>query len=176
MLSLAFTSCKDACEDFTCGENQNVTEDVLTGICVCLCDIGFAGPDCTLTQEAFDQQLITEYLTENNIEAESLESGLHYVITDSYGLAPGPSLSDEVVVSYKGYLLSGLVFDEPDEQISFPLENVIEGWQQGIPLFAKGDKGKLFIPSALGYGGNPPPGAPIPANAVLVFDIELHDY
>ena len=51
------------------------------------------------------------------------------------------------------------------------LFNTIRGWQQGIPLFKKNGKGKLLVPSHLGYGsrdfGN------IPKNSVLIFDIEL---
>ena len=50
---------------------------------------------------------------------------------------------------------------------------MIQGWQEGIPLFSEGGIGKLLIPSALGYGnrsvGN------IPENSVLIFDVELMD-
>ena len=56
---------------------------------------------------------------------------------------------------------------------TFPLSGVIAGWQQGIPLFKKGGKGILLIPSELGYG-NVSQGA-IPENSVLIFDIELID-
>jgi len=51
------------------------------------------------------------------------------------------------------------------------LTNVIQGWQEGIPLFSEGGSGILLIPSALGYGnqsiGN------IPANSVLIFEVTL---
>lgn len=172
--TLLFTACKDACEDFTCEANKEAIEDVITGICLCICSDGFVGENCDQTQNDFDIDLIKSYLLDNEIEAESLDNGLHYVITESLGATPGPQLSDVVDVTYSGYLLNGTVFDSGS--LEFALSSVIEGWQIGIPFFAKGDKGTLFIPSALAYGTNPPPGTVIPANAVLLFDIELHDY
>jgi FKBP-type peptidyl-prolyl cis-trans isomerase FkpA len=74
-------------------------------------------------------------------------------------------------VDYTGYFMDGKVFDESVS--TFSLRGVIAGWREGIPLFGKGGKGKLLIPSRLGYGSNPPPG--IPKDAVLLFDIHLID-
>ena len=71
---------------------------------------------------------------------------------------------------------SGEEFDSSwgrGESIEFPLNRLIKGWQEGIPLFKKGGKGILLIPSELGYG-NVSQGA-IPENSVLIFDIELID-
>lgn len=127
-------------------------------------------------QLAKDIKKIEEYLDENNLTAESTASGLHYIIEEP-GTGGHPSLgnNDEVTVHYKGYLLDGSVFDQTNgSPISFGLQQVIVGWQEGIPLFQKGGKGQLFIPSGLGYGANPPPG--IPSRAVLVFDVELVDF
>jgi len=172
LTAVLFSACKEPCEDFDCPVNQKAIEDILTGICICHCDNGFAGPDCSQTQHEFDIDLIKSYLLDNNIEAESTDSGLHYVITESAGGTTHPELSDEVEVTYKGYLIDGTVFDSGT--LSFPLTGVIEGWQEGIPLFSKDDVGILFIPSALAYGENGQGG--IPPNSVLIFDIELHDF
>ena len=57
--------------------------------------------------------------------------------------------------------------------ITFPLSGVIQGWQEGIPLFKEGGSGILLIPSALGYGSQSV--GSIPANSVLIFDINLID-
>jgi FKBP-type peptidyl-prolyl cis-trans isomerase FkpA len=121
-----------------------------------------------------DIKKIEAYLDENGLVAQSTASGLHYIIEEP-GTGGHPTLDDEVTVNYKGYLLDGNVFDQTSgTPITFGLRQVILGWQEGIPLFQKGGKGKLFIPSGLGYGANPPSG--IPSRAVLAFDVDLVDF
>jgi FKBP-type peptidyl-prolyl cis-trans isomerase FkpA len=118
-----------------------------------------------------DLDLIAKYLAEKNLTAQSTASGLHYII-EKPGTDGNPNINSTVTVHYKGHFLDGKVFDQTTgTPISFPLNAVIKGWQEGIPLFQKGGKGVLIIPSELGYGTRPPSG--IPANAVLVFDVEL---
>ena len=123
-------------------------------------------------QREIDQQLIEDFINEHNLDADSTSSGLYYVI-DEPGSAEHPTLSDVVTVTYVGFLLNGDVFDSRPNQ-TFPLNQVIAGWQEGIPLFGKGGKGWLIIPSHLGYGDRVLSG--IPANSVLVFDINLIDF
>jgi len=75
-------------------------------------------------------------------------------------------------VAYTGYYTNGEIFDGSNAQgITFNLNGVIDGWRIGIPYFKEGGSGKLLIPSALGYGPNG--GGSVPANSVLIFDIEL---
>ncbi len=57
--------------------------------------------------------------------------------------------------------------------ISFGLNQVIKGWTDGVPGMKVGGVRRLLIPAAQAYGATPPPGSGIPANADLVFDIEL---
>ncbi|MDQ5963666.1 MAG: hypothetical protein QG629_749 [Patescibacteria group bacterium] len=57
--------------------------------------------------------------------------------------------------------------------ISFPLSGVIAGWTEGVPGMKVGGKRRLVIPAAKAYGSRPPYGSGIPADADLVFDIEL---
>lgn len=119
---------------------------------------------------------IRKYIEDNNLDAKSTESGLHYVI-EKEGNGEHPTLSDRVEVHYHGYFTDGKVFDssvDRGESISFGLNQVIAGWQEGIPLFSKGGKGKLIIPSNLGYGSRD--SGPIPGNSVLVFDVELINF
>lgn len=123
-------------------------------------------------QRDIDQQLIEDFINEHNLDADSTSSGLYYVI-DEPGSAEHPTLSDVVTVTYVGFLLNGDIFDSRPNQ-TFPLNQVIAGWQEGIPLFGKGGKGLLIIPSHLGYGDRVISG--IPANSVLVFDITLEDF
>lgn len=119
---------------------------------------------------------IRQYLADNDLTAERTEEGLYYIITRE-GEGVNPSIASRVTVHYKGYLLNGDIFDssyDRGQQSTFALGSVIEGWQLGIPKLKEGGAGRLFIPSQLGYGANPPNGR-IPANAVLAFDIELFE-
>ena len=80
-----------------------------------------------------------------------------------------------VTIHYTGALASdGTVFDSSvgGEPAQFPLDNLIQGWQEGIPGMKVGGKRRLFIPASLGYG-EAGSGASIPPNSDLVFDIEL---
>jgi len=115
---------------------------------------------------------IVEYLNDNNLEAESTLSGLHYIV-DQEGNGVFPDLSSDVRVNYRGFLPDGTVFDQsPSEGIEFPLLAVIVGWQEGIPFFSVGGSGSLYIPSELAYGRDGA-GSDIGPNQVLFFDIEL---
>ena len=120
-----------------------------------------------------DEDIITQYIADNNLTAIATGTGLYYVI-DAPGNGIQPNSQSTVTVAYKGYLTNGSVFDESTiDGISFSLTSVIRGWQEGIPYFKEGGSGILLIPSALGYGGQATSG--IPANSVLVFEVELID-
>ena len=129
------------------------------------------GPDYEETEYDIE---IAEYLDDKEWETDRQESGL-YVYTEDAGSAEKPGDEDFLTISYKGYLLDGTVFDENQGiTFPFPLSGLIEGWQEGIPFFGKGGKGKLIIPPSLGYGSEDV--GPIPANSVLVFDIEVINF
>jgi FKBP-type peptidyl-prolyl cis-trans isomerase len=85
-----------------------------------------------------------------------------------------------VSVHYTGAVAAtGVVFQSSKDfgtaPITFPLNQVIKGWTDGIPGMKVGGTRRLVIPAAQAYGSNPPPGSGIPANADLVFDVELVD-
>ncbi|MBI1228360.1 MAG: peptidylprolyl isomerase [Bacteroidetes bacterium] len=131
-------------------------------------------PVSTDEQRAKDIKKIEQYLEDNNLVAQSTASGLHYIIEEP-GTGGNPNINSQVTVKYKGYLLSGDVFDETgDTPVTFALKNLILGWQEGIPLLQKGGKGTFFLTSELGYGRN---GAgSIPGNSPLIFEIELVNF
>lgn len=84
---------------------------------------------------------------------------------------------ETVRVDYTGWLRDGTQFDSSrtrGEPAEFSLNQVIQGWQQGIPGMRPGGIRQLFIPAALAYGavGSPPS---IPPNADLVFEVRLRD-
>jgi FKBP-type peptidyl-prolyl cis-trans isomerase FkpA len=123
--------------------------------------------------EVVDNDIIQQYISDNNLNAESTESGLYYVI-DVPGTGENPTISSNVTVAYTGSLTDGSIFDQSNSNgITFPLSGVIQGWQEGIPLFKEGGSGILLIPSALGYGSQSV--GSIPANSVLIFDVNLID-
>lgn len=114
---------------------------------------------------------ITAYIENNNLDAQKSDSGLYYII-DELGSGDRPTATTNVTVAYKGYFLDGKTFDQSDANgISFGLQQVIKGWTEGITYFKEGGKGKLLIPSHLGYGSQGRPG--IPGGSVLIFDIHL---
>jgi FKBP-type peptidyl-prolyl cis-trans isomerase FklB len=102
-------------------------------------------------------------------------SGLQYEVIQK-GDGAKPAESDVVKVNYVGKLADGTVFDESSRHggaIDLPLDGgVIPGWKEGLMLMSVGEKAKLYIPAELGYGDQSPSPA-IPANAVLVFELEL---
>lgn len=102
-------------------------------------------------------------------------SGLKYAILEE-GNGASPAASDEVTVYYTGMLPDGTVFDSTDkhggEPISFPLNQVIAGWTEGLQLMKTGGEAVFYIPAELGYGPQGIPGV-IPANSPLIFNVKL---
>ncbi|HLD67982.1 MAG TPA: FKBP-type peptidyl-prolyl cis-trans isomerase [Pseudomonas sp.] len=101
-------------------------------------------------------------------------SGLQYEVLKKADGAQ-PKASDVVTVHYEGKLTDGKVFDSSVERgspIDLPVSGVIPGWVEGLQLMHVGEKYKLYIPSELAYGAQSPSPA-IPANSVLVFELEL---
>lgn len=105
--------------------------------------------------------------------ARTLPSGLGYTALRPTAGAQ-PAASDIVLVSYLGYLAAtGVVFDQA-QGVPFALDGVIPGMSEGVRQMAKGAVSRICIPAALGYGAQA--SGPIPANADLVFQVELVDF
>jgi FKBP-type peptidyl-prolyl cis-trans isomerase FklB len=101
-------------------------------------------------------------------------SGLQYeIVTEGTGRIPRQQ--NKVVAHYEGKLVSGKVFDSSyrrGQPATFPVGGLIQGWQEALQLMPTGSKWRLFIPASLGYGTKGA-GADIPANATLIFELEL---
>jgi FKBP-type peptidyl-prolyl cis-trans isomerase len=82
-----------------------------------------------------------------------------------------------VTAHYTGAVAAtGVIFQsshDTGQPIPFSLNEVIKGWTDGVPGMKVGGTRRLVIPADQAYGATPPPGSGIPANAALVFDIEL---
>lgn len=134
---------------------------------------------------------IEAYAKEKGLNVQKTENGLYYVIeTEGTGEATTPGTT--MLVNYAGYLLDGTLFDTSIEAVAkanniytegrsyepLPVNvgmgQVIPGWDEGLMLLKKGSKAKFLIPSPLAYG-EAGAGAMIPANSILVFDVEVTD-
>ena len=117
-----------------------------------------------------------KYLAENAQKEGviTLPSGLQYQVLKE-GNGKKPTAKDTVQCHYEGFLIDGTVFDssiQRGEPATFPLQQVIAGWTEGLQLMQEGAKYRFFIPYRLGYGEGGA-GNSIPPFAALIFDVEL---
>ena len=105
--------------------------------------------------------------------AAKTPTGLGYSILRPAS-GPMPAATDFVLVNYIGYLAAtGAVFDQ-GMRATFPVNGVIPGFAKGLQMMSKGGIARFCIPAAMGYGAQG--SGPIPADADLVFQVELVDY
>jgi peptidylprolyl isomerase len=121
---------------------------------------------------------LAEYLANNKIEAVPTETGLYYVVTEP-GNGEKPEVGKPVTMHYTGKLLNGTVFDSSVErnqpfQFVLGVGQVIPGWDEGVQLMSKGEKGLLYIPYYLAYGERDM--GDIPPFSNLIFEVELIDF
>ena len=127
---------------------------------------------------------LEQYLAKNNIKAQQTKSGVFYEIQNP-GTGPQADSGKIVSINYTGYLMDGKFFDsnvDSSKQVEkHPLtpfefmagmQGAIQGMLEGVTVFKEGGKGRLFIPSVLGYGaqGSPPVIKPYEN---LIFEIEV---
>jgi FKBP-type peptidyl-prolyl cis-trans isomerase FkpA len=119
-----------------------------------------------------DTLIIQKYLSDHQLTATKHVSGIYYIINEP-GDEYHPNDNSYITVNYKGYLTDGTVFDQTKvgEPNSSPLYMLILGWRHGIPLIGTGGKITLFLPSFYGYASAAKEN--IPANSVLIFEVEL---
>ncbi len=126
--------------------------------------------ESTLVAPAAEIANLQTYITANHPAAIQHSSGIFYEIVTP-GTGATASICSSVGVRYAGYLTNGSKFDESTTTITFPLGQLIVGWQKGIPLIKSGGSINLYIPPSLGYGNRAV--GTIPANSNLVFVIQL---
>ncbi|MGL4957709.1 MAG: FKBP-type peptidyl-prolyl cis-trans isomerase [Plesiomonas sp.] len=127
-------------------------------------------------QAAENRQAGIDFLAQNKVKpgVMTTDSGLQYQVLQAGTSTEHPTATDTVTVHYHGTLIDGTVFDssvERGEPIALPLNRVIKGWTEGIPLMVVGEKTRFFIPNELAYGNRA--AGKIPSGAALIFDVEL---
>ena len=141
--------------------------------------------DEKLEKEKFQQKEInelTQYLKEKNIETVRTKSGA-FLRVDDQGTGPAVDSGKFVMVNYTGTSYSGKKFDSNTDTAFHHVEpygytagagEMIPGFDEGVMLLNKGGKGKIYVPSMLGYGagGRQPMIQPYEH---LIFDIEVVD-
>ena len=119
-----------------------------------------------------------EFLDKNkaeNPDVKETPTGLQYRVLRE-GDGDSPVAEDKVKVHYSGRLIDGTEFDSSykrGDPTEFGLNQVIKGWTEGLQLMKVGAKYEFFIHPNIAYGARPRP--TIPANSVLIFEVELLD-
>ena len=133
-------------------------------------------------QTATDDRLLQEYFAKNSLQPTKTASGLYYTINQE-GTGDVIKSGQTAEMKYIGKTLDGKVFDanmgaEAKRTEALPVTvgqgQVIRGWDEGLQLLKKGSKATFYIPSPLAYGKQAM-GETLPANSVLIFEVEVVD-
>ena len=126
-------------------------------------------------KKAVGEKFLAENKTKDSVKTTA--SGLQYKVLIAKD-GPKPQATDSVKVHYQGFLIDGTKFDssvDRGEPITFPLNQVIPGWTEGVQLMSVGSKYKFYVPYALGYGEKGAGNGAIPGFSTLIFEVQLLD-
>lgn len=135
-------------------------------------------PGCSCGNNTNTKDSMTRKTTPSNLQYE--------VIKPADEASRSPKSGDMVFVHYTGWLADENGNPRMDKKFDSSVDRgtpfnfsigkgqVIRGWDEGVMLMKVGEKRRLIIPAALGYGAGGYPGV-IPPNSTLVFDVELLD-
>jgi len=119
--------------------------------------------------------LLADYQKKTKAKPKTTESGLTYLsLREGTGAFPSPA--DTVELHFKGMLVDGIVFDSSVDRWDGPgklaLASLLPGLREGLSLMQEGGRALLILPPSLAFGE---PGMPnkVPANATVVFEVEL---
>jgi hypothetical protein len=132
--------------------------------------LAFAGTSRAIAQTGTTEQFLEWNARQSGVQTTA--SGLQYKVLAA-GEGGKPTDADVALISYKGTLRDGTVFDQ-NERAPLPVAQVVPGFSEGLKLMQKGGKYRLWIKPELGYGARET--GPIPPNSLLVFDVELIEF
>ena len=116
------------------------------------------------------------FVAANGMDTVQTPSGLVYAILEPGG-GVKPDSAAPITAWYRGYRTDGAIFDEVSvTPFVGPLDDLLEGWQEAIPLLGRGGRMWMLLKPELAYGDDPPSGGAISDSTVLVFELELLDF
>jgi FKBP-type peptidyl-prolyl cis-trans isomerase len=118
-------------------------------------------------------QLINDYVKKSGLAFKTTASGLQYAMSKE-GTGENPKTGDVCKCMYVGKFLDGKVFDQSASPLDMPIGGMIPGFNEALLMMKKGGKGTFLVPPQIGYGEAAQ--GPIPANSVLVFEVEALDF
>jgi FKBP-type peptidyl-prolyl cis-trans isomerase len=122
-----------------------------------------------LSDEA-NAKFLADYTNQDGVTKRP--SGLMYrVVRAGPDGGKSPTANSAISIKYQGAFIDGTIFDQSPEPVTFPLDQLIPGWIEALPLMREGDEWEVVVPYTLGYGEKGR-GA-IPGRQTLVFRIEL---
>jgi FKBP-type peptidyl-prolyl cis-trans isomerase len=113
--------------------------------------------------------MIDAYIAKSGKKFTKTASGL-FVSIEKPGQGASPKMGESWMTNYRGTFLDGKEFDK-GSNTEMPLGQMIPGFNEALTLLKAGGKGVFVIPSQLAYGDQGR--GPIPANSVLVFEVEV---
>lgn len=121
-----------------------------------------------------------DFLEQNKLNKDVfvLPSGLQYKILRTAEGERRATATSKVTCHYEGRLLNGTIFDSSKKRgmpATFPLNQVIKGWTEGLQLMPIGSIFEFYIPPHLAYG-NYQVGKDIAPNSTLIFEVEILNF
>ena len=158
---------------------QPVRKGTLTRLCIGLVLVAAAGAGVAWSGTSAvvaGAGTNAQFLSWNKGQSGVIEtaSGLQYRVIKA-GEGTSPTDEDVALVNYVGTLRDGKQFDKGDKT-PFPVTGVVPGFTEALKLMQKGGKYRIWLKPELAYGDKVPPNGPIPADALLTFDVELLDF
>lgn len=134
--------------------------------------LAFHGTSAARAQVGTNEQFLAWNAKQSGVKTTA--DGLEYKVLKAGDGAKNPTDDDISLINYTGKLRDGTVFDASKQPTPLPVAGSIKGFSEGLKLMTKGAKYRFWIKPELGYGAQA--NGPIPADSLLVFDVELIDF
>ncbi|MEW7277508.1 FKBP-type peptidyl-prolyl cis-trans isomerase [Aquimarina sp. 2201CG1-2-11] len=151
-----------------------MTKKIILLLCVLVISYACKSDD-DINQSEIDQNIISKYLKDNNLEAIKTESGLHYIIHEK-GEGKAPTKNSIIKFNSRVLGTNGIVYSDylPEgQEVNVELDYLLLGLVEGYLLLKEGGSATLIAPSHLAYKDSPPDTLTELKNQVVIFEIKL---